>query len=135
MADYQQAFELDPTDPSIHVRLAAVHAQVGRSCHEQHQYQTAVHHLSEAVHYNPRDADVYATRATCRLKLQELVGAREDVVAAALLGPSTDLPAALCEQLFPGKDLRQVLQSPIAEEMQCRLLPQAVTSASGFKKM
>nr|XP_060613664.1 tetratricopeptide repeat protein 16 [Anolis sagrei ordinatus] len=103
MADYQQALELRPLDPLLRKRIAWLHNEMGlREFQESippnkycsrpvlpfRRYLQAESYFSQAIENNPRQLKYYLHRAKSRMFLQEVMGAKEDLVTALLLDPA-----------------------------------------------
>uniref|UniRef100_A0A670KL61 Uncharacterized protein n=1 Tax=Podarcis muralis TaxID=64176 RepID=A0A670KL61_PODMU len=90
MADYQQALDLQPFDPSLQKRSAWLYDEMGLQEFRESRYPQAEAYFSQAIENNPRELKYYMHRAKTRLFLQETMGAKEDLITAFLLDPTRE---------------------------------------------
>jgi Flp pilus assembly protein TadD len=55
------------------------------------KYEEAIHDLTEAINLNPKDADSYFIRATLRVKVGDIEGARRDFRMCEIFHRNNDL--------------------------------------------
>ncbi|XP_034958192.2 tetratricopeptide repeat protein 16 isoform X2 [Zootoca vivipara] len=115
MADYQQALELQPLDPSLQKRAAWLYNEMGLQEFRESRYSQAEAYFSQAIENNPRELKYYIHRAKARLFLQETLGAKEDFITAFLLDPTREEIHSLSNSLFPGESIQSALDSKIGE--------------------
>ncbi|XP_078459238.1 tetratricopeptide repeat protein 16 [Lampetra planeri] len=114
LADYQQAYELDPGDSCLRERIALVHHDLAVVDHQEKRYADAKRRCTEAIRNNPGLGAAYVQRAMARQMMQENAGARLDVVTALLIQPSNQRVLPMLSQLFPGKSVGDVMASEFA---------------------
>uniref|UniRef100_A0A3B4UIJ4 Tetratricopeptide repeat domain 16 n=1 Tax=Seriola dumerili TaxID=41447 RepID=A0A3B4UIJ4_SERDU len=84
LVDYQQAEEMmRPGDPAVRLRLAVLHNTLGH-------FQEAADMFSLAVQYDPSAAQYYEKRSKAFRKLQNLKGARQDLICVLILDPTNE---------------------------------------------
>ncbi|XP_053229338.1 tetratricopeptide repeat protein 16 isoform X2 [Podarcis raffonei] len=115
MADYQQALDLQPFDPSLQKRAAWLYDEMGLQEFRESRYPQAEAYFSQAIENNPRELRYYMHRAKTRLFLQETMGAKEDLITAFLLDPTREEIHSLANSLFPGEPIQSALDSKIGE--------------------
>ncbi|XP_061460461.1 tetratricopeptide repeat protein 16 [Rhineura floridana] len=115
MADYQQALDLQPLDPTLQKRAAWLHNEMGLQEFRERRYPQAESYFSRAIENNPRELKYYLHRAKSRLFLQEVMGAKEDTITALLLDATREEVHAMVKSLFPGEPTQSVLNSKIGE--------------------
>ncbi|XP_063000699.1 tetratricopeptide repeat protein 16 [Elgaria multicarinata webbii] len=113
MADYQQALELRPLDSRLQKRVARLHNEMGMQEFRERRYPQAEAYFSHAVENNPREMKYYLHRAKSRMFLQEMMGAKEDIITALLLNPSSQEVHALAQKLFPGEPILSMPNSKV----------------------
>ncbi|XP_015744614.2 tetratricopeptide repeat protein 16 [Python bivittatus] len=111
MADYEQALELRPLDHKLRQRIAWLYDEAGLQDFRHKQYLQAESNFSSAVENNPREIKYYLHRAKSRMFLQEVLGAKEDIICALLLDPTRDEAQTLTCNLFPGESIDSLLNS------------------------
>ncbi|XP_071498335.1 uncharacterized protein [Diadema antillarum] len=116
LADYHQASEIDPLDPAIRSRVAAIHSQFGLQDYEEHSYQEAESRFTVAIQHNPRHGPYYIARCKVRLMLENQNGARQDFLMALHLDPSNIEILTLMPRLYPGKSVGDVMRTRPAKE-------------------
>lgn len=129
MADYQQAMELDPRDNSIRARVAVIHNEHGVSEYNDKNYQEAESRLTLAIQHNPKMGQYYVSRARVRQVMENMSGARQDVLMALLLDPTNDEMMAILSRMFPGKTVKDVLHSRAAHHAKEALTNLVVTAS------
>ncbi|XP_069465232.1 tetratricopeptide repeat protein 16 [Ambystoma mexicanum] len=113
LADYQQALDLSPLDSGVRHRIAMLQNEMGLQEQEQRRYQEAELHFTRAIENQPRLASYYLHRARIRQCLQDQMGAQEDALITLLLDPNNKEAEPLVMGFFPGKSLRDVLDSKL----------------------
>uniref|UniRef100_A0A3B4UJX3 Tetratricopeptide repeat domain 16 n=1 Tax=Seriola dumerili TaxID=41447 RepID=A0A3B4UJX3_SERDU len=91
LVDYQQAEEMmRPGDPAVRLRLAVLHNTLGSFCFQGGHFQEAADMFSLAVQYDPSAAQYYEKRSKAFRKLQNLKGARQDLICVLILDPTNE---------------------------------------------
>ncbi|XP_070614903.1 tetratricopeptide repeat protein 16 isoform X2 [Erythrolamprus reginae] len=121
MADYQQALELSPLDPTLRHRIAWLSNESGLQDFREKHYLQAETHFSSAVENDPWEVKYYLNRAKTRVFLQEFLGAKEDMISALLLNPNKEEVQTLMCNLFPGESPESLLDSKIGDLTKTRL--------------
>ncbi|XP_060763912.1 tetratricopeptide repeat protein 16 [Neoarius graeffei] len=133
LADYQQAEELDPQNPSIWFRLAVIHNTLGLHSYENLNFQEAADKFSVAIKYNPGAAQYYGNRAKALSRMQCMEQAKQDAVCALVLHPVNDELVPLLLRLFPGCSLSDVISSDTAQTVKVQLMDRIQTwKRAGF---
>jgi tetratricopeptide (TPR) repeat protein len=70
LSDYNQAFEIDPKDCSVKVRLSAVYNELGLLSYADKRYVQAFEYFDLAIQCNPKVAVYYTSRARARYMLE-----------------------------------------------------------------
>ncbi|XP_063172351.1 tetratricopeptide repeat protein 16 isoform X2 [Candoia aspera] len=115
MADYQQALELRPLDPKLRQRIAWLYNETALQDFQERQYLQAESNFSFAVENNPWEIKYYLHRAKSRMFLQEVLGAKEDIISALLLDPTKEESRTLVCNLFPGESIDSLLNSKVGD--------------------
>ncbi|XP_066295374.1 uncharacterized protein [Branchiostoma lanceolatum] len=115
LADYHQALELDPEDWAVRSRIAVVHSEFGVLDYEERNYQESETRFSLAIQNNPKVARFYVYRARARYMMENIRGAREDILMSLHLDPSSDEILSILSRLFPGKSVGEVMKSKAAK--------------------
>lgn len=115
MADYQQSLELDGTDAAVHSRIAVIHNEYGVKEFQDKSYMEAESHFSLAIQHNPRIGQYYVSRCRVRQLMENLSGARQDILMALHLQPGHPEVTSLMGRLYPGKSVQDVIHSPAAQ--------------------
>ncbi|XP_074149811.1 tetratricopeptide repeat protein 16 isoform X5 [Sminthopsis crassicaudata] len=110
-ADYLEALTLCPGDQGARYRMGMVQEKLGLRKLQLRQYHKAEKHFTSAIEYNPERANLYLLRARSRLVLQDIFGARQDVVTMLLLNPKHPQLVPMMANLFPGQSTESVLNS------------------------
>nr|XP_020648973.1 tetratricopeptide repeat protein 16 [Pogona vitticeps] len=113
LEDYRQALELKPLAPSLQKRVARLHNEMGLQEFRERRYPQAESLFSQAIEHNPRELKYYLHRAKSRMFLQEVMGAKEDLVTALLLDPKREEAHVLANNFFPGESIHSLLNSKI----------------------
>ncbi|XP_061586198.1 tetratricopeptide repeat protein 16-like [Cololabis saira] len=122
LADYQQAEEIVGSgDPAVRNRLAVIHNMLGTFSFEDRCFQEAVDMFSQALRYNPSASRYYENRLKARRKIQDVNGAREDLICLLVLDPSGDEVPAYLMSLFPRTKKSSIFSSPRGQAVQARL--------------
>ncbi|KAM4746610.1 tetratricopeptide repeat protein 16-like [Anableps anableps] len=91
LLDYQQAEEmLSPDEPALRLRLAVIHNTFGSFCFEDGFFQDAADMFSLALKYNPTVSQYYENRSKALRRVQNLRGAREDLIRLLILDPDNE---------------------------------------------
>nr|XP_032814584.1 tetratricopeptide repeat protein 16 isoform X1 [Petromyzon marinus]XP_032814585.1 tetratricopeptide repeat protein 16 isoform X1 [Petromyzon marinus]XP_032814586.1 tetratricopeptide repeat protein 16 isoform X1 [Petromyzon marinus]XP_032814587.1 tetratricopeptide repeat protein 16 isoform X1 [Petromyzon marinus]XP_032814588.1 tetratricopeptide repeat protein 16 isoform X1 [Petromyzon marinus] len=130
LADYQQAYELDPGDSCLRERIALVHHDLAVMDHQEKRYAEAERRCTEAIRNHPGLGAAYVQRAMARQMMQESAGARLDVVTALLIQPSNQKVLPMLSQLFPGKSVGDVMASEFARAAAAAAAATAATARS-----
>ncbi|XP_014861308.1 PREDICTED: tetratricopeptide repeat protein 16 [Poecilia mexicana] len=112
LLDYQQAEEmLSPNEPALRLRLAVIHSTLGSFCFHDWYFQDAADMFSLAIMYNPTASPYYEYRSKALRRIQNLKGAREDLIRLLILDPDNEEIPPMMMNLFPGSTAAQVLSS------------------------
>lgn len=132
LADYHQASEIDPSDPGIRSRVAAIHSQFGLQDYVEHSYQDAEARFSVAIQHNARHGPYYIARCKVRLMMENQTGARQDFLMALHLDSSNTEILTLMPRIYPGKSVGDVMRTKHAKEAKIAA-DNAVMTASPIK--
>lgn len=122
MQDYQQALELDGSDAAVAARISVIHNEFGVNLYQEKNYVEAEAKFSLALQYNPHVGQYYISRSRARYMLENLVGARQDLLMGLLLDPTNEDVLSILARLFPGKSVADVISSPAAAAAQMTLM-------------
>ncbi|KAG8512793.1 Tetratricopeptide repeat protein 16, partial [Galemys pyrenaicus] len=123
-ADYKQALALSPQDEGANLRMGLLQERKG-FCEQKGRcaraaggawvkFDKAEYHFSKAIQHNPQKPQYYLYRAKVRHLLQNIFGARQDVVTVLLLDPKHPKLPPMLLSLFPGMSVKAVLSSQLA---------------------
>lgn len=121
LADYEQALELDESLWSCRCRIAIVYNEQGIIAYHQKEYEKGVMKFNEAVSNNPKVGQFYIHRARCFYVLQAFQHARDDLLMAMLLDPHNIEIVPFLSRLFPGRSVREIMDSGLMEASRRRL--------------
>ncbi|PWA24193.1 hypothetical protein CCH79_00016241 [Gambusia affinis] len=143
LLDYQQAEEmLSPNEPALRLRLAVIHSTLGSFCFQdwsepEHRYshknsltgsvtvclylQDAADMFSMAIMYNPTASLYYEYRSKALRRIQNLRGAREDLIRLLILDPDNEEIPPMMMNLFPGSTVSEVLSSTKGQSLRDEL--------------
>lgn len=121
LADYEQALELDESLWSCRCRIAIVYNEQGIVAYHQKEYEKGVMKFNEAVSNNPKVGQFYIHRARCFYVLQAFQHARDDLLMAMLLDPHNNEIVPFLSRLFPGRSVREIMDSGLMEAARRRL--------------
>ncbi|KAK2567014.1 Tetratricopeptide repeat protein 16 [Acropora cervicornis] len=108
--DYQQALEMDSSDWSVRCRLSVVYNEFGILEYYDRHYLEAIDHLTTSIHYNPRVGAYYLSRARARYMIEDMDGARLDVLMSLYLDPQNKDVVSIFSRLFPGRVITDVMK-------------------------
>lgn len=111
LSDYQQALEMDSSDWSVRCRLSIVYNEFGILEYYDRHYLEAIDHLTTCIRYNPRIGAYYLSRARARYMIEDLDGARYDVLISLSLDPENKEVVSIFSRLFPGRSITDVMKS------------------------
>lgn len=111
LSDYQQALEMDSNDWSVRCRLSVVYNEFGILEYYDRHYLEAIDHLTTSIHYNPRVGAYYLSRARARYMIEDMDGARLDVLMSLYLDPQNKDVVSIFSRLFPGRVITDVMKS------------------------
>lgn len=111
LSDYQQALEMDSSDWSVRCRLSIVYNEFGILEYYDRHYLEAIDHLTTSIQYNPRIGAYYLSRARARYMIEDMDGARHDVLVALYLDPENKEIVSIFSRLFPGRAITDVMKS------------------------
>ncbi|KAJ7378083.1 Tetratricopeptide repeat protein 16 [Desmophyllum pertusum] len=111
LSDYQQALEMDSSDWSVRCRLSIVYNEFGILEYYDRHYLEAIDYLTTCIRYNPRIGAYYLSRARARYMLEDLDGARHDVLVSLYLDPENKEIVSIFSRLFPGRAITDVMKS------------------------
>ncbi|XP_061164598.1 tetratricopeptide repeat protein 16-like isoform X1 [Saccostrea echinata] len=115
LQDYCQALELDPADDNIKSRISVIYNEFGVTAYQDKNYSEAEDKLTQAIQYNPKVGQYYITRSRCRYMLENIHGARLDLIMGLLLDPTNQDVLSILSRLFPGKSIGDVVNSRAAD--------------------
>ncbi|KAK3088668.1 hypothetical protein FSP39_022127 [Pinctada imbricata] len=115
LQDYSQALEIDPNDQSIKSRISVIHNEHGVNAYQEKNYAEAEEKMTLAIQYNPKVGQYYITRSRARYMLENVHGARMDLIIGLLLDPQNEDVISILSRLFPGKSIGDVINSRAAE--------------------
>ena len=121
LADYQQALEIDPTCWAIKCRISVVQNEFGIAAYQERLYNDAVDYFSDAIEHNGKVGQFYVHRARALYMLEEVGGARNDILVALHMDPENEEMIPLLSRLFPGRTVSEVLRSKVAEGVRKQL--------------
>ncbi|CAH3178018.1 unnamed protein product, partial [Porites evermanni] len=111
LSDYQQALEMDSSDWSVRCRLSIVYNEFGILEYYDRHYLEAIDHLTTSIQYNPRIGAYYLSRARARYMIEDMDGARHDVLVSLYLDPENKEIVSIFSRLFPGRAITDVMKS------------------------
>lgn len=115
MQDYEQALELDPNDETIKSRISVIHNEFGVAAYQDKRFAEAENRFTQALEFHPKVGQYYISRARARYMLENMTGARGDLLMGLLLDPNNEDVLSILSRLFPGKSVGDVLSSRAAE--------------------
>ncbi|XP_060590899.1 tetratricopeptide repeat protein 16-like isoform X2 [Ruditapes philippinarum] len=115
MQDYEQALELDPTNETIKSRISVIHNEFGVAAYQEKRFSEAESKFNQAIEFHPKVGQYYISRARARYMLENMTGARGDLLMGLLLDPNNEDVISILSRLFPGKSVGDVLASRAAE--------------------
>ncbi|XP_043968082.1 tetratricopeptide repeat protein 16-like [Gambusia affinis] len=122
LLDYQQAEEmLSPNEPALRLRLAVIHSTLGSFCFQDWYFQDAADMFSMAIMYNPTASLYYEYRSKALRRIQNLRGAREDLIRLLILDPDNEEIPPMMMNLFPGSTVSEVLSSTKGQSLRDEL--------------
>ncbi|XP_059494342.1 tetratricopeptide repeat protein 16-like isoform X1 [Stegostoma tigrinum] len=121
LLDYEQAYELDPADWRVKIRIAAINNEKGLMEHQNGNYQQAEQQFTSAIESNPQVSQYYLHRAKTRANLQQMSGSQEDAIISLLLDVRNKEVIPLLTHLFPGKSRDEILASKIVASARAKL--------------
>ncbi|XP_037348513.1 tetratricopeptide repeat protein 16 [Talpa occidentalis] len=113
-ADYKQALALSPQDEGANLRMGLLQEKRAFCEQRSRKFDKAEYHFSMAIQHNPQKPQYYLYRAKVRHLLQNILGARQDVVTVLLLDPKHPKLPSMLMSLFPGMSMKEVLSSQVA---------------------
>lgn len=111
LSDYQQALEMDGSDWAIRCRLSVVYNEFGILEYYDRHYLEAIDHFTTSIQFNPRIGAYYLSRARARYMIEDMDGARQDVLMSLHLDPQNKEIVSLFSRLFPGRAITDVTKS------------------------
>ncbi|XP_013077353.2 tetratricopeptide repeat protein 16-like isoform X1 [Biomphalaria glabrata] len=130
LEDYYLALEIDPQNAAIKSRIAAIHCEMGENLSEEKKYSEAEEKFTSAIEYNPKIGQFYISRARVRLLMEDVSGAKEDILLGLLLDPTNDEIISIMTRLFPGKSVGDVRSSPDAQMALSKLSANIISTSS-----
>lgn len=115
MADYLQALEMKPHNPSLQRRVALLYNEMGLQALRERRFAQAQLYFTNSIDNNPREYKFYLHRAKTRMYLQEVMGAKEDICTAMLLEPQGKEVHSVATKLFPGEPVDDFYGSKVAD--------------------
>ncbi|KAL8608187.1 hypothetical protein ACOMHN_016642 [Nucella lapillus] len=115
LQDYHQALELDGSDAAVGARVSVIHNEFGVNLYQDKNYVDAEAKFSLALQYNPQVGQYYISRSRARYMLENMGGARQDLLLGLLLDPTNEDLLSILARLFPGKSVADVIHSPAAD--------------------
>ncbi|KAK7478800.1 hypothetical protein BaRGS_00030011 [Batillaria attramentaria] len=122
MQDYHQALELDGSDAAVAARISVIHNEFGVNLYQDKNYVDAEAKFTLALQCNPHVGQYYISRSRARYMLENLAGARQDLLLGLLLDPTNEDVLSILARLFPGKSVADVINSPAAAAAQSMLM-------------
>ncbi|XP_052229200.1 LOW QUALITY PROTEIN: tetratricopeptide repeat protein 16-like [Dreissena polymorpha] len=115
MQDYEQALEMDPSDDTIKSRISVIHNEFGVQAYQDKMFPDAEKRFSQALEFHPKVGQYYISRSRARYMMENMTGARGDLIMGLLLDPDNEDVISILSRLFPGKSVGDVLASRAAE--------------------
>jgi tetratricopeptide (TPR) repeat protein len=91
LADYTQAYELNPRDKDVCIRLGLLHDARGLTYFDNKDYFEAVAAFSLAIKFLPHVAAYWNHRGLARIEIRSFQDAASDFAQALKLDPSSDI--------------------------------------------
>ncbi len=91
LADYTQAYELNPKDKDTRIRLGLLHDARGLTYFDNKDYHEAVTAFSLAIKFLPHVSAYWNHRGLARMEVRSFHDAAEDFAQALKLDPSSDI--------------------------------------------
>ncbi|XP_076454901.1 tetratricopeptide repeat protein 16-like isoform X2 [Babylonia areolata] len=129
LQDYHQALELDGADVAVGARISVIHNEFGVNLYQDKNYVDAEAKFSLALQYNPQVGQYYISRSRARYMLENMAGARQDLLLGLLLDPTNEDILSIMARLFPGKSVADVINSPAADNARLVLYNMGPASA------
>uniref|UniRef100_A0A1I8J5W5 TPR_REGION domain-containing protein n=1 Tax=Macrostomum lignano TaxID=282301 RepID=A0A1I8J5W5_9PLAT len=108
--DYEQAWDLDPNDSSIGLRLSLVHHRMGQAAFQEKDFAKSVDCLTRAIERNPLCHHLWTARGRSRYFQTDLKNAQVDLAVALLLKAELDeAMRTLLTRLFPSVPTDKIL--------------------------
>eukprot|EP00106_Octopus_bimaculoides_P019668 XP_014787110.1 PREDICTED: tetratricopeptide repeat protein 16-like [Octopus bimaculoides] len=126
LQDYEQALELDPLDRKYFPRISELSYLLALQYYTDRNFEESVVKLDKAVSYSPISGQLYILRAKCKRMLQDLCGARHDILLGFHLMPTSKDILPVFGYLFPSIPTKHILTSPQAT--QARVLAEELLS-------
>lgn len=134
LADYEQALELDDTLWSCKCRCAIVYNELAIIEYQERHYENALLKFHQAIVHNPKVGQFYIHRARCYYVLQDFQQSREDVIVAMILDPHNQEIVPFLSRLFPGRSVKEVLDSALMHNTKQRISKLLDLSATASSK-
>lgn len=134
LSDYQQALEMDSSDWSVMCRLSVVYNEFGILEYYDRHYLEAIDHLTTSIQYNPRIGAYYLSRARARYMIEDMDGARQDVLMSLYLDPENKEVVSIFSRLFPGRAITDVMKSH-AGMAAARQAEAAIQDTSSYREL
>ncbi|CAI9720446.1 repeat 16-like isoform X2 [Octopus vulgaris] len=116
LQDYEQALELDPLDRKHFPRISELCYLLALQYYTDRNFEESVVKLDKAISYSPITGQLYILRAKCKRMLQDLSGARHDILLGFHLMPTSKDILPAFGYLFPSIPTRNILTSPLAAQ-------------------
>ncbi|KAK7094923.1 tetratricopeptide repeat protein 16-like isoform X2 [Littorina saxatilis] len=129
LQDYLQALELDGSDTAVGARISVIHNEFGVNLYQEKNYVDAEAKFSLALQYNPHVGQYYISRSRARYMLEDMAGARHDLLLGLLLDPTNEDILSILARLFPGRSVADVINSPAADASRAVLYNMGPASA------
>lgn len=121
LQDYHQALDLDANDNNVKTRVSVIYNEYATVAYQDKNYPEAESKFSLAIQYNPKMGSYYVARSRTRYMMENVHGARQDLIMGLLLDPTNEEVLSILSRLFPGKSVGDVINSRAADQSKLAL--------------
>lgn len=116
LQDYHQALDLDPMDSNVKNRVSVIYNEYATAAYQDKNYPEAESKFTLALQYNIKMGSYYISRSRTRYMMENMQGARQDLIMGLLLDPTNEEVLSILSRLFPGKSVGDVVNSRAADQ-------------------
>lgn len=121
LQDYHQALDLDGNDTNVKNRVSVIYNEFATTAYQDKNYPEAEAKFTLALQYNSKMGGYYVSRSRTRYMMENMQGARQDLIMGLLLDPTNEEVLSILSRLFPGKSVGDVVSSRAADQAKIAL--------------